>query len=130
MDSLPSEILLAVDSPALHHASQVFVQWRQLSLKQVKEIKIYQDFITCCRQGDQLSIVRSKFNCCWINKGLGYSCRGGHKELVELLIVKGANDCNSNLYYDCSAGHSELVELLIANGASDWNKGLFWGLQT
>ena len=54
---------------------------------------------------------------------LGHAVSGGHIEIVELLVSKGA-DLNAKdmigmtpLHYVASGGHKEIVELLIANGA-------------
>src|SRR5687767_9505215 len=96
MDLLPeeilNEILTAVDRPSLYSASQVCVQWRQFSLKQVKVVIKVQEFQEVCRQGDLLSIMRSEVSN-W-NWGLRGACQGGHKELVEVFIAKGAKDWN------------------------------------
>jgi hypothetical protein len=59
------------------------------------------------------------------NGALFGACRGGHKEIVELVIVRGANDWNNALYSACFGGHKEIVELIIARGANNWNNGLF-----
>jgi hypothetical protein len=61
-----------------------------------------------------------------INRGLRNICKVcGHKELVELMILNGANDWNGGLFNACEMGYKELVELLILNGESlNWNLGL------
>jgi ankyrin repeat protein len=53
---------------------------------------------------------------------LFYAAKFGHKEIVELLIAKGADvnpkdDDGYTLKNAASEGHKEIVELLIANGA-------------
>ena len=55
---------------------------------------------------------------------LPWAAWAGHKQVVELLIAKGA-DVNAKvdrhgmtpLHYAASRGHKEIAELLIANGA-------------
>ena len=53
---------------------------------------------------------------------LGHAAWGGHKEIVELLIAKGA-DVNAKyegwtpLHTAVEGGHKEIAELLIDNGA-------------
>ena len=51
-------------------------------------------------------------------------CFGGNKEIVELMIEKGANDWNKALRNACKGGKKEIVELMIEKGANDWNWGL------
>ena len=126
MESLPAEIineiLLIVDRPTLYHASQVCCQWRQLSLTQVIKLSRFKDFTDACRRGDRLSVIKCKFYSCLVNGGLYNACKGGHKDLVELMIAKGADDYN--LYSACQGGHKEIVELMIAKGGDDYNYGL------
>jgi len=51
-------------------------------------------------------------------------CEIGHKEIVELLISKGANNWNEGLDGACFGGNKEIVELLISKGANNWNEAL------
>jgi hypothetical protein len=53
------------------------------------------------------------------DRGLKGACIGGHKELAELMIARGANDWNYGLSGACFAGHKELAEFMIARGARD-----------
>ena len=59
-----------------------------------------------------------------INDGLYGACLGGHIELVNLMISRGADDWNNGLSGACRGGHIELVNLMISRGADDWNYGL------
>ena len=123
MEFLPTEmvneIIRSIDKPSLYSAYQVCKQWRRLGLKQIVDIKTITDFVRACKQGDLLSITRSKYNKSWLNRGLYSACRGGHKELVELMIAKGANNWNQGLYGACRGGHKELAELMIVKGTND-----------
>jgi hypothetical protein len=49
---------------------------------------------------------------------------GGHRDLVDLFIAKGANDWDIALYRASRGGHRDLVDLFIAKGANDWNWAL------
>ena len=128
MDLLPveivNEILIKVNKITLYNASQVCKEWRLLSLKQVTKIMEAGDFHKSYRQGDLLTIIRSRLNVDWINNGLLTACLGGHKPVIELMIAKGANDWNVGLYGACLGGSLAIVELMIAKGANSWNNGL------
>ena len=50
--------------------------------------------------------------------------KGGNKEIVEMMIEKGADDWNEGLIIACYEGNKEIVELMIEKGADNWNRGL------
>lgn len=54
-----------------------------------------------------------------IEKG---ACRGGHMDIVRLLIEEGAYHWNKGLLIAC--GHLDIVKLMIEKGATDLNGGL------
>jgi hypothetical protein len=60
-----------------------------------------------------------------INWCLYYASRGGHRDLVDLFIAKGANNWNWALGGASEGGHRDLVDLFIAKGANDFA----WALQ-
>jgi hypothetical protein len=53
------------------------------------------------------------------------ACFGGHRDLVELMIEKGANWWNCGFLGACSGGKRDLIDLMIEKGADDWNCGLY-----
>jgi hypothetical protein len=59
------------------------------------------------------------------NLGLSYACQGGHREIVQWIIDKGANEWNSGLRSACYGGHQEIVQWMIEKGANDWDSGLY-----
>ena len=59
------------------------------------------------------------------NRGLYGACKGGNKENVELMIEKGANCWNEGLCGACERGNKEIVEMMIEKGANDWDRGLY-----
>ena len=125
MDTLPleivNEILLLTDKPSLKHTSQVCLLWRRLSLTRTNPINNKNDLSKAYETGDYLSVTQSKFNKNWVDFGLIGACSGGCKEMVELMIAKGADDWNNGLIGACLGGHKEMVELMIAKGADDLN---------
>ena len=58
------------------------------------------------------------------NYGLQGACEGGHLAIVNLMIDKGANNWNLGLYYACEGGHLNIINYMIEKGATDWNEGL------
>jgi len=58
------------------------------------------------------------------NQGLAHGCRGGHMDIVQYMIEKGANNWNSGLINACHGGHMDIVQLMIEKGANNWNSGL------
>ena len=56
---------------------------------------------------------------------LKYACVGGQKDIVNMMIKKGANYWNQGLYGACKGGDKELVNIIIERGADDWNEGLY-----
>lgn len=53
------------------------------------------------------------------------ACQGGHKDLVYLMIGKGAHQWDNGLYNACQGGHIDLARIMIENGARNFN----WGLE-
>ena len=49
--------------------------------------------------------------------GLIEACKGGHLEIAELMIEKGARRFDEGLEEACERGHDELVYLMICEGA-------------
>lgn len=60
-----------------------------------------------------------------LNIGLQGACNGGHRDIIEYMIQKGANDFNCGLLYGtCSGGHLDIAEYMIELGASEFDYGL------
>lgn len=57
--------------------------------------------------------------------GLHGACRGGHLDLVELMITKGAEDFNTGMQCACTNGHIEIMKLMILKGGTNWNGCLY-----
>ena len=55
------------------------------------------------------------------NDALLEACEIGNKEIVEMMIEKGANNWDWGLYGACEGGNKEIVELMIEKGADDWS---------
>ena len=53
------------------------------------------------------------------------ACEGGHMDIVQLMIQKGADDWNGGLWKACYGGHMDIIQLMIQKGAYNWNGGLW-----
>ena len=120
-----NEILLRLGRPSLFYAAQVNRQWRLLALKQTVPIQSSATLKKVCQEGDRLSLVRSSFNNDWLRGGFISACYGGHREIVELLVQKGANFWGGGFIGACKGGHRELVELMIKKGGLHPHRGLY-----
>jgi hypothetical protein len=60
------------------------------------------------------------------NYGLYGACKGGHEEIVNLMIYKEANDWNLGLYGACLGGHPGIIRLMIQKGACEFEMGFFY----
>ncbi len=58
------------------------------------------------------------------NYGLIGAVLGGHLELVQLMLDKGANNYNAGLEGAAWGGHLELVQLMLDKGATDLDPAL------
>ena len=47
-----------------------------------------------------------------------YAAEGGHRDLVDFFISKGANNWNMAMYYAAERGHRDLVDFFISKGAN------------
>ena len=53
--------------------------------------------------------------------GLSGACQGGHRDLAEFMIEKGANNWNWGLDAACYGGHRDFAEWMIEKGATQCN---------
>ncbi len=53
------------------------------------------------------------------NDGLYYACEGGHMDIVELMIERGATNWNDGLHNACCGGHIDIAKLMIEKGATE-----------
>src|SRR3989344_3238609 len=60
-----------------------------------------------------------------VNYGMRGAAEGGHKELVDLFVKKGANNWDWGMHGAAEGGHKELVDLFVKKGANDWNYGMY-----
>jgi hypothetical protein len=131
MEDLPremlNEILLLLDKPSLFQASNTCKLWRQQTLIHVVIINTMPEIRLAAENGDRLSIIKSACNTnSYLNWGLYGACKGGHEDLVKLMIAKGAFDFYWGLYGACLGGHKNLAELMITKRIQDcgeWFEG-------
>lgn len=58
------------------------------------------------------------------NNGLCYAARGDHRDIIDLFIAMGIGNLNSALYGAARGGHRATIDLLISYGANDWDNVL------
>ncbi len=79
-----------------------------------------------CKNNDLIKIrkmIKLDINLYW-NWGLWGASKGGHINIINLMIEKGADHLNGGLYDACFGGHIDIVELMIKKGANQWDGGL------
>lgn len=59
-----------------------------------------------------------------LDKCLSGACKGGHKDIVKLMISEGATNLYGAFHTACCGGHMDVVELLRGYGIKFWNYGL------
>ena len=69
-------------------------------------------------------ILEGRINEFILADGLQGACKGGHKEIIQLMIEEGIYSWNYGLLGACEGGHKEIIQLMIEKGARDWNRGL------
>ncbi len=57
--------------------------------------------------------------------GLANACYGGQIEIVEFMISKGANNFDNGLFNACINGYKDIAELMISKGANSFHDGLW-----
>jgi len=57
---------------------------------------------------------------------IGSAATGGHFDLVEFFIAKGADDWDWGMKDASGGGHLDLVKFFIAEGANNWNWGIYY----
>lgn len=56
--------------------------------------------------------------------GMACASRGGHFDIINIMIAHGANNWDFSMIHACYYGQFEVVEFMIAKGATNWNSGL------
>ena len=69
-------------------------------------------------------IVKDHIN--HVNEGMFDAACGGHRDIVDFFIVKGAWDWNGGMFWAAGGGHRDLVDFFIEKGATDWWLGKDW----
>lgn len=63
------------------------------------------------------------------NMCLEYACEGGHRDLIELMIERGANNWNDGIEHACLGGHLDIVKLMMEYGAQLDGKCICYALE-
>jgi len=52
------------------------------------------------------------------------AAQGGHRNLVDFFISKGADNWNSGMFGAAQGSHHDLVDFFISKGSKNWNRGM------
>jgi hypothetical protein len=63
------------------------------------------------------------------DRGLYGACAGGHIELAELMISRGATIFDGGLYNACYHGHEDIAQLMISLGANNLDRAFVGALR-
>jgi Ankyrin repeats (3 copies) len=63
------------------------------------------------------------------NDAMIYAAKGGHMEIVKLMIEKGATNFDWAIKYAAKGGHMEIVKLMIEKSATYFNAGMAYAAE-
>lgn len=91
--------------------------------------KIYLLFIIeGAAQGNNLELIKifiSEYTKSDLNFGLASAARGGHIDIINFLISKGADEWNMGLDGAAEGGYKNLMDFFISRGACIWDHTLY-----
>ena len=59
-------------------------------------------------------------------QGMWGAAEGGHQDIVEYFVAKGARDWDLGMSCAAKGGHRELVDYFVSKGATDWYGSKCW----
>ena len=65
-----------------------------------------------------------------LNSIMAHAAQSGHKDIVELMIEKGATDFNRAMKWAAVDGNKDIVELMIQKGATNFDETMKWAAHT
>ena len=82
--------------------------------------------VECAKIGslDGVQFYISKGATNYWNFGMSSAAENGHRDIVDLMISKGANIWNTGMISAIKNRHRDLVDFFIEKGANDWDLGL------
>ncbi len=124
-------IVLCKASKKLNEICKQYIEIEDDKRFEVTEYKYYSNNLLkkYCYNNDIIKIkkmikmMKIDLDFSW-NWGLSSACRGGHIDMVKVMIDLGAGDVNWGLYCACRTGHMDIVKLMIEKCADDLNWGL------
>lgn len=132
MNELPIELFGEIISHV--NRFSLFALSQTTSLGQLITLNDYDQFVGICKDGNLLNIIHSPYDCyIYINAVLYNACKGGQKELVEIVLEELTYGFSYAFYSACENGNHDIKELIINRFAShcsknaetiDWNATL------
>ncbi len=94
------------------HSREAIIELLLLNRKYANYLEIFRN---CCSLG-YIKVIKymiKKYRKISLYSGFYNACRGGHLDLVKLLIEHGANNWNGGLEGACYGGHYKIVIFMI-----------------
>ena len=86
----------------------------------------YNDGLQVAALGGHMDIVQLMLNKgAHPDYGLSGAAMGGHMDIVQLMLSKGAINYNWGLFGAAGGGHMDIVQLLLSKGAADLGSALY-----
>ena len=63
---------------------------------------------------------------CGIGSILAASAKEGHKDIVKMMLEKGATNYDCPMEWAAIGGHKEIIELMLDKGATDYDGAMRW----
>jgi len=103
--------------------NHTFYQQVMKYIPKLLKIEHYEHLYFCGKMNMIISIKLNTTALQW-NWGLEGACLGGHIQLAEWFIKKGADNYSYGLFGACEGGHIDCVELMIKYDTCIFNLGL------
>tara|TARA_R110001599_G_scaffold348704_1_gene576198 strand:- start:112 stop:753 length:642 start_codon:yes stop_codon:yes gene_type:complete len=58
------------------------------------------------------------------NRAIEWAAKGGHIDIVQLMLDKGANNYNTIMRFASENGHIDIVQLMLDKGADNFNEAM------
>lgn len=100
--------------------------------ERICEYNVFNQKIKEACQTGNLTLIKIKLpaQISWYNHTLYYAAMYGDIPIMEYLMSKGADKCESAFSAACDKGNLPAVKFLISKGVNDWPTGMYFGCKS